>query len=96
MRFQISSPFSSSTFFLTVGEQAPTARFSSQNAAILGFNQTFLEYLNATSKACGYETLLDSVKYPQPPGPIFLPNPTDQKCDVFDLFYTEALRINPW
>ncbi|KAL8276284.1 hypothetical protein RQP46_011312 [Phenoliferia psychrophenolica] len=43
--------------------QAPTARFAAANQATLKLNDTFVSQLMNSSKACGYETLLDSLFY---------------------------------
>lgn len=89
---------------MVVGEQAPTARFAAAHAATLDFNSTLIAQLNASSIACGYEKLLDTVQYPQPVGSIKLPLTTAElassytlatECDLFDLFYNEALNQNP-
>lgn len=79
-----------------VGDQAPVARFSALNQATLGFSDSFVASLQSSSQSCGYETLLDAVQYPQPPGPILLPADGDSDaCDLFDKFYNEAATTNP-
>jgi hypothetical protein len=78
-----------------VSEQAPISRYSVENNKYLKFNATFLAHLNSSSHSCGYETLMEAVKYPQPVGPIFLPNASAPGCDLFTDFNNAAMEANP-
>lgn len=81
-----------------VGEEAPTANFSTQFQSVLGFSDSQIASFQKSSKSCGYETLLSEIKYP-PKGKIPLPNgnkdTVSDACDLFDKFYDEATDINP-
>ena len=76
-----------------VGEEAPTANFSTQFQSVLGFSDSQIASFQKSSKSCGYETLLSEIKYP-PKGKIPLPNgnkdTVSDACDLFDKFYDEG------
>ncbi|KAG6839680.1 hypothetical protein C0991_012599 [Blastosporella zonata] len=62
------------------------------------YSQTFLAQLDALNKKCNYADYTKKyLKYP-PKGPLPLPGKSteaDKGCDLWDLIFEEALRLNP-
>ncbi|KAG5642135.1 hypothetical protein DXG03_003565 [Asterophora parasitica] len=62
-------------------------------------SQTFLTQLDALSKKCNYAGYVDKyVTYPPKNGLLPLPGKStfaDRGCDIWDIIFTEALRLNP-
>lgn len=82
-----------------VQEQIPAVDFVHRYEHVFAFNQTFLAQLDALSKKCNYAGYINKyVTYPPKNGLLPLPGKStsaDRGCDVWDLIFNEALRINP-
>ncbi|KAG5637430.1 hypothetical protein H0H81_004589 [Sphagnurus paluster] len=82
-----------------VQEQIPAVNFVHRYEHVFAFNQTFLAQLDALSKKCNYAGYMDKhVTYPPKNGLLPLPGKSttaDRGCDVWNMIFNEALRINP-
>ncbi|KAL4924150.1 putative pheromone processing carboxypeptidase (Sxa2) [Aspergillus undulatus] len=80
-----------------IQEEAPAVPFVLENANLFNFNQSFLDELAALHESCGYKDFLDEYLTFPPLGvqpPKFFNYTSDAACDVFDIIFNEALRIN--
>ncbi|KAG6910181.1 hypothetical protein DXG01_012630 [Tephrocybe rancida] len=81
-----------------VQEQIPAVDFVHRYENVFAFNQTFLDQLDHLNKKCNYANYTKKyLKYP-PKGKLPLPGKStsaDDGCDLWDLIFEEALRLNP-
>ena len=81
-----------------VTEQIPAVSMVNYHKRLFGLNETYMAYLNAQDKKCGYRDFLDknlvyppNGKLPSPPGLY----KTADGCDLFDAVIDAALLVNP-
>lgn len=79
-------------------QQAVAVPWIQQNNNILGFNSTFLEYLDKQDKACGYSDYREQyLTFPSAgqQEPKYFNFTADADCDLWTLGYNEAYHTNP-
>ncbi|EKM76102.1 hypothetical protein AGABI1DRAFT_45474 [Agaricus bisporus var. burnettii JB137-S8] len=81
-----------------VQEQIPAVNFVHKYEHVFALNQTAMKELDEIALRCNYAGYMDEfVTYP-PKGPLPLPGKStfaDPGCDVWDLIFEEAIRVNP-
>ncbi|PFH45326.1 hypothetical protein AMATHDRAFT_71834 [Amanita thiersii Skay4041] len=81
-----------------VQEQIPAVDFVHKYENVFALNQTFMAELDQVAERCGYAGYIDKhVTFP-PQGRLPLPGKSvfaDPGCDVWDLIFDAALRVNP-
>ncbi|GLB33216.1 putative alpha beta-hydrolase [Lyophyllum shimeji] len=81
-----------------VQEQIPAVDFVHKYENVFAFNQTFMRQLDALATKCNYAGYFQKhVTYP-PNGLLPLPGKStsaDPGCDVWDIIFDAALRVNP-
>jgi carboxypeptidase D len=83
-----------------VQEEVPAVPYVVANNNLFNFNASFLAQLEELHKSCGYAAYIEKyLTFPasgvQPPRLFNFSDPTDNKCDVFDLINFAAFDPNP-
>lgn len=76
----------------------PVVPFVQENANLFNFNESFMAELERKHTSCGYEEFIDKYLTFPPPEvqpPKFFNFTSEADCDLFDLVYNEAFKINP-